>query len=173
MFIPNLIINDIPIKHVDEVNFLGLTINENLTWTNHIQKISCKLASKVGILNRLKQILPQHILLLLYNSLILPHINYMIQVWGHNNKKITQLQKRAIRVITSSKYLAHTEPLFKSLGILKVGDIFKLQQYKFYYRFIHNSLPDYFQNLVINRNMHHHNTRKREQLYPVQKKYFV
>ena len=98
--------------------------------------------------------LPQNISLLLYNTIILPHINYMILVWGHHHKTITQLQKRAIRVITLSKYLAHTEPLFKNVNILKVEDIFRLQQIKFYYRFINITLPDYFLSLFFSGNTH-------------------
>ena len=111
VFIPNLNISNTPIKHVKDFNFLGLTLYENLNWTSHVSKIASRIASKIGILNQLKHVLPQNISLLLYSTIILPHINYMILVWGHHHKTITQLQKRAIRVITLSKYLAHTEPL--------------------------------------------------------------
>ena len=126
-----------------------------------------RIASKIGILNQLKHVLPQNISLLLYNTIILPHINYMILVWGHHHKTITQLQKRAIRVITLSKYLAHTEPLFKNLNILKVEDIFRLQQLKFYYRFINVTLPDYFLSLSFSGNTHQYRTRKRHELQPI------
>ena len=132
---------------------MGLTLNENLNWTSHVSKIASRIASKIGILNQLKLVLPQNISLLLYNTIILPHINYMILVWGHHHKSITQLQKRAIRVITLSKYLAHTEPLFENLNILKVEDIFRLQQLKFNYRLI-VTLPDYFLSLSFSENIH-------------------
>ena len=110
--------------------------------------------------------LPQNISLLLYNTIILPHINYMILVWGHHHKTITQLQKRVItiRVITLSKYLAHKEPLFKNLNILRVEEIFRLQQLKFYYRFIIVTLPDYFLSLSFSGNKHQYRTRKRCEL---------
>ena len=167
VFIPNLNISNTPIKHVKDSNFLGLTLNENLNWTSHVSKIASRIASKIGILNQLKHVLPQNISLLLYNTIILPHINYMILVWGHHHKTITQLQKRAIRVITLSKYLAHTEPLFKNLNILKVEDIFRLQQLKFYYRFINVTLPDYFLSLSFSGNTHQYRTRKRHELQPI------
>ena len=167
VFIPNLNISNTPIKHVKDFNFLGLTLNENLNWTSHVSKIASRIASKIGILNQLKHVLPQNISLLLYNTIILPHINYMILVWGHHHKTITQLQKRAIRVIKLSKYLAHTEPLFKNLNILKVEDIFRLQQLKFYYRFINVTLPDYFLSLSFSGNTHQYRTRKRHELQPI------
>ena len=61
------------------------------------------------------------ILIQLYKTLILPHINYGILIWGHQHDKIAQLQKRAIKSITLSRYLAHSEPIIKSLNLLKVN----------------------------------------------------
>ena len=75
--------------------------------------------------------LPQNISLLVYSTIILPHINYLIRVWGHHHKIIAQLQKRAIRVITIRKYLAHTEPLFKNLNVLKVEDFLNFNNLNF------------------------------------------
>ena len=52
--IPNLIINDIEIERVTNFNFLGLTINENISWKPHINKIVSKISKHTGIMNRLK-----------------------------------------------------------------------------------------------------------------------
>ena len=94
IFIPNLNISNTPIKHVKDFIFLRLTLNENLNWTRHVSKIASRIASKIDILYQLKHVLPQSISLLLYNTIILPHINYMILVWSHHHKTITQLQKK-------------------------------------------------------------------------------
>ena len=48
--------------------------------------------------------------ILLYNSLILPHINYCIMAWGYQSNRMFKLQKRAIRIVAKSKYNAHPEP---------------------------------------------------------------
>ena len=135
--------------------------------TSDVSKIASRISSKIGILNQFKHALPQNISLLLYNTIILPHINHMIIVWGHHHKSITQLQKRAIRVITLSKYLVHTKPLFENLNILEGEDIFRLQQLKFYYRFINVTLPDYFLSLCFSENIHQYRTRKRHKLQPI------
>ena len=42
-----------------------------------------------------------------------------------------KLQKRAIRIVANSKYNAHTEPLFKLYGILKLSDVLILQTIKY------------------------------------------
>ena len=67
---------------VKEFNFLGLIIDTNLNWKRHTEKISNACSKKIGILNKLKYVLSQQIKMLLYNSLIVPHINYCIIAWG-------------------------------------------------------------------------------------------
>ena len=65
-------------------NFLGIHLDENLTWNKHIDMLTNKFSIVLGILNRLKYIYPQHILLTIYNSLFMSHVNYGIILWGSN-----------------------------------------------------------------------------------------
>ena len=140
----NLEIDRNTIDKTSEFSFLGLTINENLTWKNHVNIISNKISRIAGLLKRLRNYLPTYTKLQIYNSLILPHCYYGILAWGFEMNRIYKIQKASIRSITNSKYNAHTEPLFKQLKLLKVEDIFTIQQYKLYHRFISNNLPTYF-----------------------------
>ena len=94
------------IERVTDFNFLGLTISDNIEWKNHVQKIANKCSRTIGILNKLKHILPANISLILYNSFLLPQLNYCILAWGHNCKRLIKLQKKALGVISSSKYNA-------------------------------------------------------------------
>ena len=73
----------------------------------------------------------------MYNSLIVPHFNYCILLWGFNIKRLSILQKKAIRIITCSKYNSHTEPILKSLNILRIDDIFTRQCLAFYHSLHH------------------------------------
>ena len=149
-------INGIAIEKVYDFNFLGLTLNENINWKNHIEKIPIK-SSK--IINKLKYILPTQIKLLLYNTLLLSHFNYCILSCGYKCDRITKIQKRAIRLINLSKYNAHTEPIFKQFKLLKVNQILQMQEFKFYHK--NNTLPAYQQQLKLlpNISIHSHNTR--------------
>ena len=90
---PKLELNGEPLVRVEDFNFLGLTIDQHMTWNAHIQKISNKISRSLGVMNRLKRYLPQNILRTIYNSLILPHINYSILVWGFKSSRISKLQK--------------------------------------------------------------------------------
>ena len=129
MTYPILKINNINIERVTDFNFLGLIISSNLKWNKHIDHIALKISKVNGILYRLKSIFPRDALLTLYNALIMPHFHYCLLVWGSNVKdghKLHLLQKKAIRVISNSHYIAHTEPICKRLHMLKVSDMFRL-----------------------------------------------
>ena len=73
----------------------------------------------------------------------------------------------ALRAMTSSKYNAHTNPLFKKMHLLKVGDIHTVQQLKKVYKLTQNNLPAYFNSFLIRRqhNIHEHLTRNRHMLF--------
>ena len=62
---------------------------------------------------------------------------------GYSSNSSGKLQKKAIRLITNSKYIAHTNPLFKRLQMLKIVDIFKIRVLKFYYNLYNGLLPAY------------------------------
>ena len=124
---PVLKLNDVNIERVSQFNFLGVVINSTLKWDKHIAHISLKISRATGVIFRLRRIYPREILLTLYNTLILPHLSYCILVWGSkikNNHPLLLLQKKAVRNIANEDYIAHSEPLCKSLNILKIPDIF-------------------------------------------------
>ena len=93
--IPQISINGKLIERVTDFNFLGIIINEHLDWSSHISKISNKICRTNGILNKLKRFLPTHILRQIYCSLILPHFNYGILLWGFKCSKLSKLQKKS------------------------------------------------------------------------------
>ena len=92
-------------------------------------------------MNRIKHFLPKSCLKFIYQSLIHSHLNYGILLWGFGNEKLKILQKKAIRILTKSHYLEHTDPLFRNEKILKVNDIFKVHCYKLFYNFKNQRLP--------------------------------
>jgi len=134
------------LEQVENFCFLGLTINEKLSWKPHIQLISNKISRTIGVLNKMKRFLPGNILKIIYSSLILPRIYYCNLAWGHKPERMIKLQKKAVRIISNSKYNAHTEPLNKELELLNVTDIHILSKLKFFYRLANNQLPSYFWN---------------------------
>ena len=151
------------VERVQNFDFLGLTINESLSWKEHINKIGTKISKVIGMLSRCKRYLHSSVMLKIYNSLILSRINYGITCWGFENKRIYKLQKKALRIICKTKYNAHTDPLFLKLNTLKVKDIFHIQCLRFFYHHEKDELPLYFNNIITrNISRHTHNTRHRD-----------
>ena len=144
---PNLQINGNKIERVTEFNFLGLVLQSNLILNIHLNHISLKVSKTIEIIYRLKSVYPLAVLLTLYNTLVLPYFNYCILSWGSKIKvdhQLYLLQKKAVRIITHSNYIAHTEPLCKQYGMIKLTDMFSIAIWKFYYKLMNNLLPTYF-----------------------------
>ena len=160
------VLNNKPIERVYEFKFLGITLDQHLSWDPHIKNIANKLSRNIGIISKLKHFVPFHTLKTLYCSLILPHFTYGILAWGNKTDKLLKIQKRAVRTITLNKYNAHTEPLFKRLEILKIHDLYKLNILKFYFKYKHSELPNFFQSFSLQPRslIHQYNTRIKTQL---------
>ena len=77
-------------------NFLGITIDQSVTWVSHIRKISLKISQVIGILRKLKRTFPQYILRTIYKSLVHPHLIYGLNLWGFKHKRITVLPKKKL-----------------------------------------------------------------------------
>ena len=96
---------------------------------------------------RLKNFLPTDILRILYNSLILPHLQYSVLSWGFKMGRLDKLQKRAVRIISNSRYNSLTDPLFGKFNLLKLKDLFQLNVLKLFYKYRNNTLPFYVSNM--------------------------
>ena len=131
------------ISQVKSAKFLGVHVDEHLTWNVHIHNIEKKIAKNVGILTKISYLLPSLILQKLYYALIHPYLTYCNISWASNYStrldRLMKLQKRAIRVITKSKYYAHTFDLFRQVRILNIVKINILQTGIFMFRDIHKA----------------------------------
>jgi len=144
---PNIkiIIDDKEIEQVKVTKFLGILIDDDLSWKSHTSHIT-KIVSKYnGIFRRIRSFLTSDTLVTLYNTLVFPYLNYCAIIWADkNNTHINDLfllQKRIIRTCTNSAWLAHTDPLFYSLKTLKVCDLYTFQTAQFMYQYNRNQLP--------------------------------
>ena len=99
-----------------------------------------------------------------------PYLNYAAEVWANANDSylvpIVKLQKRALRIITHSSRLEHTEPLFHKLKILKINEIHVYKVAYIMFKVYHSSTPAVFNELFIqNCKIHDHNTRQSKQYH--------
>ena len=105
----NRIGNDCDVK---AVKFLGIYIDENLTWKYHLSNINNKISNALFAIKQVKQVLPYNCLETLYYSLIHYHLSYGILAWGNAAQSILHrtiiLQKRALRIIHNAKFNSYT-----------------------------------------------------------------
>ena len=154
-------------QRVLNTKFLGITIDEKLSWKEHVDNI-CKVISRnIGIINKVKFYFPTRILLNLYSTLILPHLNYGIIAWGNCADYLLNiillLQKKALRVICHSDFRAHMDALFHTHSILKITDLYNYNLGIFMYNLNRNELPNVFYSMFSkNVNIHHYPTRSAE-----------
>ena len=116
------------IDQVSKIKFLGLIVDYNLSFKDHISYIGSKISKSIGIFYKIRDFLPTHILRNLYYSFIHPYINYALESWYASFKtdsnKIFVLQKKAIRCIYELPYNSHTAEYFIRARILKLEDLY-------------------------------------------------
>ena len=87
------LINNTSIEKFTEFNFLGITINEFMNWGSHSVKIAYKICRTLRVMNCLERYLALSALKIMYNSLILSHIQFAITCWGFEWGRLAILQK--------------------------------------------------------------------------------
>ncbi len=169
----NIKLNDTNIEQFKETKFLGIHINEHLNWAKHIKHVTTKLSQVSGIIYRCRTSLPEDYLLQLYNSLALPHLIYCNPVWGNapdsHLDPLIKMQKRIVRNVTNSKFLAHTSPLFKDLSLLKIPDINTHETLKLIHKYDNDELPQSLLNQTMKVNEVHNYNTKHNQDYRLKK----
>ena len=134
-----LIISEMPIERKTETRFLGVIIDDSLKWSRHVKTVLSKMSRYVGIMYKIKKLLPLKARLQIYHSFIQSHINYCSLVWGFccksNIDKIFSKQKKGMRAVIpgfinynfkDGLLPGHTKPAFNEYKILTVHNIIAL-----------------------------------------------
>ena len=115
-----IMIDNYTLKCVDRINFVGLILDNKFTWKYHIDHIYKKVCRTIGLIIKARIILDIDSIVMLYNAIVKPYFIYCNIIWGNTFttylKKLEKLQKKLLRVMTSSEYNSHTGPLFYKLN---------------------------------------------------------
>ena len=91
-----------PICRVEHATSLGLIIDDQLSWSNHIKELCRKISSAIGALRRIRSLIPQSTEEQIYNALIQPYFAYCAPVWDGSSsylcERLQKLQNRAARL---------------------------------------------------------------------------
>lgn len=145
-------INNVPIERVECTKFLGVLIDNKLSWKPHINKVASTLSKSLAILYRCNKLLNRNALRTLYCSLFLSHLTYCCEVWGTTYKsnldRLVILQKKALRMI-NNEYDIPSNVLFSELKLLKLRDIVYLKCCCLMFRAYRCELPTNLQSKFI------------------------
>ena len=123
----SLLIDGLAVNRVSTCKFLGVILDENLSWTHHIASICRKLAKYVPIMSNIRAICTTTSLKLIYNCLIYSNLIYCNSVWGHCKgvaiNPLIIMHKKIVRSIIGARFDAHTNEIFRDLSFLKMPSI--------------------------------------------------
>ena len=132
---------------VREKTVLGLIIDDQLKWNKHNDKQCKKISKSIALLRKARDFVSQEELVKIYNSLVLPHFNYCSTTWNDNNKsdidKLSKLQKRAARIITSSDYTIRSFQVFKTLEWHPIKKLMDKRDLTMMFKILKNMVPNY------------------------------
>jgi len=154
------------IHRVTTTKFLGIHIDDELEWGEHIDYVAKKISSGSYAIRSAKRYLSVANLRSIYFCLVHSHIAYGIMIWGtafqYRLHRLVILQKKCIRNVSKKPFNEVTSPLYKQLNIPKLSDIFYIQLGKCMYLYNNGYLSPTLRNLfTINAEVHDHNTRQR------------
>jgi len=168
----NIKINNISLQNVENIKYLGVMIDKNLDFKNHIKYIQNKMSKKVFFLIRAGKHLSTYAKLLIYKTIIIPQIDYcatlLLSIPKYMIQELQIIQNRAMRIILKCNRYTPITLMLNNLSEFSVHQKILYKSVEFIYKIRNKMLPQYLQkNLTFVRDIHQHNTRNREN-YAVQ-----
>ena len=146
--LPNLNINGFTTERHSSIKFLGVWIDENLIWRDHIHTVENKIAKNIGLLYQGKNYFDDNCLKQIYFAYIRAYLNYANIAWISTHKtkleKIQSKQKHALRIIFNQSKTSPSESLFLSLNVLNVYQTNIFQFVQFMHKIKNKNVPHIF-----------------------------
>lgn len=168
----NIVINDVEIKRVKSCKYLGVIIDDELRFDTHIDHVYSKLIKFVSIFYKLSYKLPYHCLRSIYFAFINSHIAYGIEIYANTSKKSLHklhiLNNKLLRILQKQPLLTPVSQLYSNFCILPINLLYKQKILELVHSslFHVNTLPDVYHNyFTVNRSVHSHDTRQRNDLH--------
>ena len=151
---------------------MGIVIDEDLSWSFHVNHVYKKLIRFVGLFYKARYKLPLPILRTLYFTLIYPHLLYGIEIYGNASAScldpLVKLNNKILRILQGKNRYSHIRNLYTEYETLPISLLFQFQILKFVYKSHHTPefLPAIYNNYFIpNSVIHQHNTRSKKDLH--------
>ena len=155
-----LTINDQSIVHVNVAKYLGLYIDDELAWKQHVAHITKSCSQKIGVFKKLLSLLPDYVLPLYYNAFIRSLFSYCLKFWINNDRcgryKLIDKIDNLLAVI---RKIFNNSQMDDSVVMHDVWAVYKLQCISLMYDIVNNNVCVLFFSLNLNKIIHGHFTR--------------
>ena len=149
----NIYIDGNKINDVKKQKLLGIYIDENLRWTDHIDLLCANISSKISPLWQLSTYISTEAPKMFYQGYILPLIGYGSSTLGttsrSNLERLSRLQKRAARIILNAPYDTASSDILNALGWPTIEKRHSYNKVVLTYKALNNSTPLYISELLI------------------------
>ena len=144
----DVFLNGITVPLSNSVQYLGVTLDSKLTFEIYIKILETNLSKPVGIICKLKFVLPKDALIKLYYALLHPHLLYGLVIWGSTYQsflmKISTVQNKVVKLVGGGTFQDRATPFYYNLNIPKLTDLYKIEISKLMYNIVHR--PQYLPN---------------------------
>ena len=125
--------------------YLGMIMDEDLTFKNHMDTMKLKLNRVNGLLAKLRHYVNPTLLRTIYYAIFEPHLRYGCQLWGQAQTQVLQniekIQNKTLRILNFKNPLKPVEQIYKESKIFKLKDIATMSNLKFVYDQTNKILP--------------------------------
>ena len=146
----NLSLNNIQLLTVSNEKVLGVQIDNNLSWGEHVRKVTKKMSSNIWLLSKVKNYLSNEHRVMYYKSYIQPRLDYANIVWGSTSQtnlmQIERLQKRACRIILNYN-IDNVYQSMNDLKIMSVSERIFFRKAKFMFKVSNGFTPVYINSM--------------------------
>lgn len=158
------------LEWVPRYKYLGVIIDSNLSFKDHVEYINGKMAKKVNLLYRLRKTISKAGKIKLFKMILVPHIKYCSTVLSMANKNdISKLQNnfnKGMRAVLNKRRSENVNSMLRELGYLSVENEVLRDVLTFIYRVENGLLPEYLESLVRrNSDVHQYLTRQANQFH--------
>ena len=165
----SLKVNSTAIDRSDSFKYLGVVINQTMSWSEHIDSITTKINQRIGMIKRIRHLLSLHAKLTLYNCLIIPLFDYGDTVWGDKNNDTLMGQLQVLQN-KAAKVLLNLPPRSSSTEALDRLDLKTLSRRRHFHRCVmmHKYLSgriDFNFDIRRNSSFHSYHTRRSNDLH--------
>ena len=155
------------INIICKTKYLGLILDEHLTFKYHLENLKLKLNKANCLLSKIRYFVKLLLLRTIYYALFDTHLRYGCQIWGQNQSKIVEAIKKTQNKLNFKGSRESVDYLYKESKIVKLKNII----IKANCQLVYDQLKIIFQKLLVifftlNTELHKHNTRKNRLILP-------